>query len=327
MSTVNFADRAKIVVVPISGGLGNQLFQISAGLLGNPLGRVLLDCDSLNPRSSCAGQPAIMCLRLPDNISFSKDEVGATANILRRWFVRGLFSWSARVAGRSKPGRAFIESSEVLLRLLSRVVLGRFRLLLARTLGFDQRLLGLRFPAYLLGYFQAHQIVRAWADRPFGTIHQSKWIDMLGHLARKEKPLIVHVRLGDYLEHDGFGIPGKTYYSEAIRRANSRGSFENLWVFSDEPEKVMSYLPPELARYRVRIIVPPPGECPANVLEVMRLGAGYILSNSTFGWWAAMLSYSPDAKVTVPSPWFFSASFSHELIPAHWNELPAYFGS
>lgn len=49
----------------------------------------------------------------------------------------------------------------------------------------------------------------------------------------------------------------------------------------------------------------------------------FIISNSTFGWWAAWLSTSPDKKIVLPDPWFtpwLNNSFMiKDLIPEEWE--------
>ena len=52
--------------------------------------------------------------------------------------------------------------------------------------------------------------------------------------------------------------------------------------------------------------------------EIMRNGSGYILSNSTFGWWAAFLSKSENTNVVAPRPWFIALEDPSQLIPTTW---------
>jgi len=37
----------------------------------------------------------------------------------------------------------------------------------------------------------------------------------------------------------------------------------------------------------------------------------FVLSNSTFGWWAAWLSGAPGKNIIVPEPWYNDPSMRH----------------
>jgi len=54
----------------------------------------------------------------------------------------------------------------------------------------------------------------------------------------------------------------------------------------------------------------------------MRLGTGYVLSNSTFGWWAAYLARMEPKVVVVPDPWFKKIDEPLGLIPIGWTRIP-----
>jgi hypothetical protein len=51
----------------------------------------------------------------------------------------------------------------------------------------------------------------------------------------------------------------------------------------------------------------------------MRRGAGYVLSNSTFGWWGAFLSKTGNPRVVVPKPWFVTLEDPRQLNPEFWS--------
>jgi hypothetical protein len=59
-------------------------------------------------------------------------------------------------------------------------------------------------------------------------------------------------------------------------------------------------------------------DTPLETLEKMRLGAGYVLANSTLGWWGAYLSYNSNAQVISPNPWFKKLVEPNNLIPHNW---------
>jgi hypothetical protein len=128
----------------------------------------------------------------------------------------------------------------------------------------------------------------------------------------------VHVRLKDYLTEEHFGLPDVLYYKRAIDFAMTKKPRTPIWVFSDDIN---------LARTRIGSLsddmnfLDTKNLFPAEVLELMRHGEGYILANSTFGWWAATLAYNKAAFVVAPKTWFMKMPEPHLLIPEHWTRL------
>ena len=75
-----------------------------------------------------------------------------------------------------------------------------------------------------MGYFQSYkwlEIAQRKAKITFALEEFSPALEDFRSLAEEEHPLVVHVRLGDYLAENGFGILDKSYYGEAIQKALS----------------------------------------------------------------------------------------------------------
>jgi hypothetical protein len=173
---------------------------------------------------------------------------------------------------------------------------------------------------YLHGYFQTfkfasdHRVKEKLAS--LSVTNES--IIRYKELAAQEKPLIVHIRLGDYLQEFNFGVLSADYYKRAISLMLSKSKFEYIWVFSDEIDQAKIYIPSEyisMCRW-----IDDKGDSAAETLEKMRLGTGYVIGNSSFSWWGAFLSYNNSA-VIAPEPWFSGIKNPLDLLPPNWIRI------
>jgi hypothetical protein len=140
---------------------------------------------------------------------------------------------------------------------------------------------------------------------------------------KKSSPMVVHIRLGDYASERSFGIPSKSYYDNGISLIDRNNSQSPIWVFSNEPNKALGCIPES---YHSRIfVVPNEGLSSAETLELMRRGSSYVIANSTYSWWGAMLSYNQGCDVVAPNPWFFSGMTPNLIYPVNWKLLAADF--
>jgi hypothetical protein len=60
-----------------------------------------------------------------------------------------------------------------------------------------------------------------------------------------------------------------------------------------------------------------------EVWDLMRHFSAYIISNSTFAWWAAFLRENQGAPVYAPDPWFQGMASPNKLIPEDWTRVKA----
>jgi hypothetical protein len=135
--------------------------------------------------------------------------------------------------------------------------------------------------------------------------------------------LVVHVRLGDYLQEDRFGIPQNSYYTRALELAHQQFCFDEIWIFSNDLIGAKELIPVEYqnqARYFQNL-----GSDEIHLMQGMSTGSHFILGNSTFGWWAAQFSENQNKLVIVPNPWFKGIAEPEGLIPAGWVRLNAGF--
>lgn len=171
---------------------------------------------------------------------------------------------------------------------------------------------------YLLGYFQTYKYasektVKSIMDQ-FSVPEQ-----LLGNhkeIFQREKPLVVHIRLSDYESEPKFGVLSESYYDEAITLMISKYGFKHLSVFSDDIEKAKKLIPERY--YALSRWMCGESESAAVTLEKMRWGSGYVIGNSSFSWWGAFLSHTKNAPTVAPKPWFADMPEPNELIPDYW---------
>jgi hypothetical protein len=56
----------------------------------------------------------------------------------------------------------------------------------------------------------------------------------------------------------------------------------------------------------------------------MRHGSAYVISNSTFSWWGAVLKYDESAAVWAPRPWFKSQRSPEDIYGENWHLVDAW---
>jgi hypothetical protein len=207
--------------------------------------------------------------------------------------------------------------SEIILSIKTRVYV---RLQVSEDVGYSN-LKSSPSNSLLIGYFQTYK----WASgestldslKSMRPVKNNEELDKYRKIAEIESPLAVHVRLGDYRNETTFGLLSNEYYRLAIHSQLKTESYSEIWLFSDELESATSVLPKDLD-IPVRLI-PMVNNSSAATLEVMRLCKGYVIANSTFSWWGAFLSYTNNAIVFAPHPWFNGINDPRDLIPPHWN--------
>lgn len=306
----------------ITGGLGNQLFQFAAALdiahgkeidlwpgLGAPRCHDGVTADLLRlplPQGVHTRSLAVTgALRLlAQKAAGYMLRIGVMGSAIERDpRYRALAAWAARFA---------------LFPALRRWVGVRA----AVGIGFDRVAAGhLPGEPLLLGYFQTWRHVMAPHVHPVlrQALHETEdpWFLQMQEIAATEQPIIVHVRLGDYRKEPGLGMIEPGYYAAAVADALARHPESRIWLFSDEPEAARALLP--VGTPEPRVVDPPsPDTHPAALMRVMTLGRCYVLANSTFGWWAAMLGTDDARTVTVPQPWFVIGDQPVDLIPPNW---------
>lgn len=311
------------VLVQITGGLGNQLFQFAAGLSmvdGDP-SRLDIEQKLGKPRSASKSTADIFGFTWPHPINVVQVNQSRITDFMSR--VTG-YCLRMGVKPSVLESRKFVESTILFLSslLVSTFLRKRRNMVIGHGVGYSKLDNNYSNP-YLVGYFQSYKYV----EKNYQYLMKAKIqcvgpeLEQLNLVAIEEKPLVVHLRFGDYLLEKNFGIPSREFYSTSISRLLARGGCKSIWVFSDDLSKAREKL--DLNDTLPIRWINSVDDSVVGTLQAMRLGQAYVIANSTFSWWAAYLSLNPRAEVVAPSPWFMGMEDPKELIPLNWERVDA----
>jgi len=300
----------------LMGGLGNQLFQVAAGLsFALNEGTLLVIDESFgNYRRNKKGKADLH--DYGDSSYYNFFYMRYRTNFRNRYI--GILLRLSLDSGKNKLKEILIHC---LIKFNSVLLSKQFGDLVkiwnARNIGFEE-ISRDKKNLYLLGYFQTYKYA---SEKTVKSIMDQFSVPehLLGNhkeIFQRENPLVVHIRLTDYESEPKFGVLSESYYEEAITLMVSKYGFKHISVFSDDIEKAKKLIPERyygLCRWMC-------GESePAVVtLEKMRWGSGYVIGNSSFSWWGAFLSHTKNAPTVAPKPWFADMAEPNELIPDYW---------
>lgn len=284
-----------MIVVRLSGGLGNQLFQYAAGrrLAQRRQAELVLDLGwyERTPRRDTP-----------------------------RDYELAHYPIQARIASGTEKLWCRLHEGPVLRRLdrLPR----RWRHRREKGFAFDPAVLELPNDVYLDGYWQSYRYFDDIAAliqseltplAPMGPRDE----ELAGRI-RATNSVAVHIRRGDYVTNAAasraHGLCSAEYYDRALSRIAAAVD-PHFFVFSDDP-----------AWARSSMKFPGPFEVidhngPERAFQDLRLMAmckHQITANSSFSWWGAWLNANPAKIVLTPAQWFVKVPNTSSLCPSDW---------
>lgn len=160
-----------------------------------------------------------------------------------------------------------------------------------------------KFPIkYVKGFYQCNKYFNKYDEYIKKELKVSKepseankkWIEKIKML---NNPVCVHIRRGDYVGDDYFHVCKDTYYHDAVNKMLSLVENPDLVIFSEDIEYAKSLNLPG------RLHFVDEDNPDYEELRLMYTCSHFIISNSTFSWWAQYLSDNDDKIVIAPSRW------------------------
>ena len=136
----------------------------------------------------------------------------------------------------------------------------------------------------------------------------------------QERVLAINVRRGDYLYYTNYH-PTITveYIDKAVELIPN---IKHILIFSDD----IIWCKTQFGQFDTITYIE--GYPPQEQLWIMSLCSDFILSNSSFSWWGAYLSRSPNKTVIAPETWFgpeYEGGSWNDIYCKGWTILPTYF--
>jgi hypothetical protein len=291
-----------MVSVTIQGGLGNQLFQFAAGYnlarsLGSELQLELSFYAYREPRQDFTPRTFLLSelgipVRKLSNAEWVRRKIAPEANAYRQLFSR---CWDA-ITG--KPKR-FVE----------------------RIPTFDPTLFGMSGDIHLEGYFQDYRYIEESGNFIRQCISRATNPKRGRDTRVAEDAICLHVRRGDYVSRadvqELMGVCGPSYYQKAVAWLRREGVKGPVYAFSDEPE----YVEKELCGVsNLRIVNTSLGAHNTidDFLTMMRC-KHFVISNSSYSFWAAWLGSDAGSAVCCPDPWYQKGEWQKfSPVPPSW---------
>lgn len=279
-----------MIIIRMTGGLGNQMFQYALYLKLQAMGKEV-KMDDFTEYEGREARPLSLW-------AFGIEYDRASREELCR-MTDGFMDPVSRIR-RKLFGRKSLEYME-------------------KDCNFDPEILN-RDPAYLTGYFQSEKYFadieekvrqafcfseRIWEGIPSQLLERIRSYEQQ---IKTAMAVSVHIRRGDYLQNEEAygGICTEQYYKTAIEYVRKRQQDASFFVFTNDPDYAGEWILKNFGQEKERFVLIEGTQEENGYLDLylMSLCRHHILANSSFSWWGAYLNPSREKMVIVPHKWF-----------------------
>lgn len=172
---------------------------------------------------------------------------------------------------------------------------------------------------YFQGFFQSPKYfddIRATLLKELKPIHHysSEELAFIRQIDSSES-VCVTIRLGDYLNNSVHQVCTKEYYLKAMRKLKKRKPNCKFFIFSDDIDQAKKIFDFDFP------VIYDSGKMKDYVsLYVMSKCKHFIISNSSFSWWAQYLSKNPEKIVIAPNKWY-ATDVPCDIYERNWELL------
>lgn len=170
------------------------------------------------------------------------------------------------------------------------------------------------------GYFQSEKYFHDVKEQILQELTPTDFIlkdvtDFMKEIENQES-VCLSIRMGDYINNPRLGVCTQNYYQTAIDKIAEMSPNAVIYVFSDDPECVR-----ETFKFHNELRFEPEGRNEIEKLAYMSKCKYYILSNSSFSWWAQYLCKNENKVVIAPEKWHVT-DVPCDIYMDNWLVLP-----
>lgn len=328
-------EKLKMIIVRLSGGMGNQMFQYAAALaaakrLGTEL---VLDLAWYNQHTAKLGRlyslgcfPEIKerhaCFRDVRSVfPWQAFDNYMTNHQFFKYLGRRLVKCcmlNAKLLPEGKAWEFLCESDSLLLPIPASRVYAHVKPC------YSPRFEAIPDNVYMTGYPCSEKFFLSIAEEVRRKFAFSQDILHSPNLEkiRRSNSVSVHVRRGDKVHEAGYFVSDEEYIRCAVERVCARIENPVFFVFSDDIIWCKNRLP-HLYDVSWSFMEGAGGQDAAKDLALMSLCKHNIVGPSTLSWWGAWLNRNPEKIVIAPcqSLWFENSADYYDLLPEDWTTL------
>lgn len=173
------------------------------------------------------------------------------------------------------------------------------------------------------GFFQNAELAQLmWSDLRFRMENSKSFSPIFS--APEHDRIVMHLRFGDYKENSAtkikHGLTEIDYYVEAVRILKEKNNdLKNLLIVTDNSSDAKVFVGNSFSDLNVNFQT---GLDPISDILAIASSSNIVISNSTFSWWGAFIaSKLRKANVIYPRPWM--ADELDPKLPLYVNEWQA----
>lgn len=167
---------------------------------------------------------------------------------------------------------------------------------------------------YICGCFESEKYFNDIRDqllqefRPKKSLKQEN--EKMYKKMKNTNSVCISIRRGDFLNLDFYNICDKNYYDKAIQYCKNNLDNPTFFIFSDDIE----WCKENFKINNSEVFFETGNDDVAEKLTIMSTCKHFIISNSTFSWWAQYLGTYENKVVISPTRWYKSDDIDSELI-------------